>query len=141
MTSQDLILKGTVSSGMGRAQKFLTLEGYVTQFEQLLGYEPFPGTLNVNLDSASANIKNNLSKFNHLKIHKWCKDTIDYGSAKCFPATIVTFSEENYDDAYVISPKRTTHDKTQLELIAPISLRSILSLDDGDELKILVHNL
>ena len=141
MMPSNLILKGTVSSGMGRAQKFLTLEGYVNQFEQLIGYEPFPGTLNISLDSTSANITNTLSKFNHIKIHKWSENTTDYGSAKCFPATIVTFSKEHYDEAYVISPKRTTHDKTQLVLIAPVSLRSILSLDDGDELQILVHNL
>ena len=40
-------LRGNVSSGLGRAQVFMAQEHYQSQFQELLGREVWPGTLNV----------------------------------------------------------------------------------------------
>src|SRR5438270_8392425 len=41
--------EGTVVSGMGEGAYYMSLEGYKIQFKEKLGYEPYPGTLNVRL--------------------------------------------------------------------------------------------
>jgi len=43
-------MRGKISSGLGQAQYFLTREGYSRQFQERLGFVPFPGTLNVLLE-------------------------------------------------------------------------------------------
>lgn len=44
---------GSVSTGMGDGQWFVSLDGYAKQFRERLGYELFPGTLNVELNETS----------------------------------------------------------------------------------------
>ena len=46
-------LRGTVTSGMGEGRHYISLPGYMEQFESRLGYAPFAGTLNVDLSEAS----------------------------------------------------------------------------------------
>src|SRR5918994_4141036 len=41
--------EGNVISGMGEGAYYMSLEGYRRQFREKLGYEPYPGTLNVRL--------------------------------------------------------------------------------------------
>ena len=38
-------LEGSVTGGMGEGRHYISLPGYMTQFRDRLGYEPFPGTL------------------------------------------------------------------------------------------------
>jgi riboflavin kinase len=40
----------------------------------------------------------------------------------------------------VIAPERTHHDEDQLEVIAPVKLRDVLGLADGDHLTVHVHD-
>lgn len=44
-----ITLEGRVVSGMGEGAYYMSLEGYRKQFREKLGYEPFPGTLNIKL--------------------------------------------------------------------------------------------
>ena len=46
----DLELKGKIVSGMGEGAYYMSLKGYTKQFKSILGYIPFPGTLNVKLN-------------------------------------------------------------------------------------------
>src|SRR5919197_1426942 len=41
--------KGIVISGMGEGAYYMSLDGYKKQFREKLGYEPYPGTLNIKL--------------------------------------------------------------------------------------------
>ena len=44
-------MRGKILSGLGQSQRFLTWEGYRHQFASKLGFAPFPGTLNVLLET------------------------------------------------------------------------------------------
>ncbi|HXV45112.1 MAG TPA: DUF120 domain-containing protein, partial [Nitrososphaera sp.] len=46
-TPATIDFEGSVVSGMGEGAYYMSLEGYRKQFKQKLGYEPYPGTLNV----------------------------------------------------------------------------------------------
>jgi riboflavin kinase len=131
----SVTLTGTVTSGMGEGRHYISLEGYMRQFREKLGYEPFAGTLNVDLEPDSVRMRARLSSFDPITIEGWENDDRTYGPAYCYPASI-TVDGEGYDRLHVIAPERTHHGDDHLELIAPAKLRAELDLEDGDEVRI-----
>ncbi len=133
-------LAGTVTDGMGEGRHYITLSGYMEQFRSKLGYEPFPGTLNVDLVPESVRRRSALSALSSVPIEGWEDDQRTYGPAVCHPATVAADGEE-YEGAHVIVPERTHHDEDQIEVIAPDRLRDELDLEDGDRVDIHVEEL
>lgn len=130
-----LTLSGEVTTGMGKAQEFLSLPGYVAQFKERLGYEPYPGTLNVTL-TGDLDSRLRVATFDSVPIDSWELDDQSFGGAECYPCHLATRTTETYDDAYILVPDRTDHADDKLELVAPDRLRDRLDLTDGDELVI-----
>jgi len=128
-------LGGVVTSGMGEGRHYISLPGYMEQFIEKLGYEPFPGTLNVDLTDESVRARAGMAALEPVTIEGWEDDDRTYGPAYCYPAS-VTGADSTYEPAHVIAPERTHHDEDQLEVIAPDRLRDELDLEDGDELSI-----
>ena len=135
---RNVTLSGAVTSGMGEGSHYISLSGYMEQFEQRLGYEPFPGTLNVELDDDSVRTRAGMDALEPVGIDGWEDDERTYGPAFCWPATVERDASDarTYETAHVIAPERTHHGADQLELIAPVKLRDELGLDDGDTLTI-----
>ena len=133
-----LALRGAVTSGMGEGRHYISLPGYMRQFVDRLGYEPFPGTLNLDLDAESVRARAGLASFAPVPIDGWEDDERTYGPAVCYPATVETADGATYEPAHVIAPERTHHDEDQLEIIAPERLRDVLDLADGDVLTVTV---
>ena len=131
----DVTLRGTATSGMGEGRHYISLSGYMRQFRERLGYEPFPGTLNVDLGEGSAHIRARMDALDPIEIDGWADDERTYGPAFCWPATVET-PDGDSRSAHVIAPERTHHDADQLEVIAPEKLRETLGIDDGDELEV-----
>ncbi|MFB6112923.1 MAG: DUF120 domain-containing protein [Halodesulfurarchaeum sp.] len=130
-------LRGTVTSGMGEGRHYISLPGYNEQFVEILGYEPYPGTLNVDLSPRSKRQRSALDSFDGIVIDAWEDEGRTYGGAHCYPAMIETDGGLTYGEGHVIVPDRTHHDEDQLEVIAPDKLRDELGLLDGDE--VIVH--
>ena len=135
--SAAVSLSGTVTSGMGEGRHYISLSGYMKQFREKLGYEPFPGTLNVDLDEESIRERPRLDALEPVTIDGWESDDRTYGPAYCSPATLVT-PGGTCERAHVIAPERTHHGDDHLELIAPEELRETLDLADGTEVTIRV---
>ncbi|MWG34487.1 DUF120 domain-containing protein [Halomarina oriensis] len=138
-TDRGVDLHGTVTGGMGEGRHYISLPGYNRQFVERLGYEPFPGTLNVELDAESTRARAALDGLEPIRIDGWEDDERTYGPAFCWPARLVVSAEHrsaNDDDGYevvhVVAPERTHHGQDKVELIAPDRLRDELSLEDGD---------
>ena len=143
-------LRGTITSGMGEGRHYISLPGYMRQFEDRLGYEPFLGTLNVELGEESVRERGRLSSFEPVTIDGWEDDERTYGPAYCYPAAVESEAAASgdgggaapsddgarFEDAHVITPERTHHGDDQLEIIAPVKLRDELGLEDGSSLTI-----
>jgi riboflavin kinase len=129
-------LHGSVTSGMGEGRHYISLPGYMRQFEEKLGYEPFLGTLNVELTDESVRERGRLSSFEPVTIEGWEDDERTYGPAYCYPATAENADGESFEAAHVIAPERTHHGDDQLELIAPAKLRDELGFEDGSPITI-----
>lgn len=134
---ESVALSGTVTSGMGEGRHYITLDGYMEQFRERLGYEPYPGTLNVDLTAESVRERPRLDALEPVTIEGWESEDRTYGPAYCYPATLEVVGA-TYDRAHVIAPERTHHGDDHLELIAPDELREALDLTDGTEVTISV---
>jgi len=128
-------LRGEVTSGMGEGRHYISLPGYVEQFVDWLGYEPFPGTLNVELAEESIGRRESLAAVEAVPIDAWEGEDRTYGAGSCYPV-VLEVDGRRYDRAHAIVPDRTHHDDSQLELLAPERLRDELGLEDGDELTV-----
>lgn len=137
-TESEIELDGTITSGMGEGRHYISLPGYKRQFEQRLGYEPFPGTLNVDLRDDSVRRRSAISALEPVPIDGWEDEERTYGPAVCYPATIETVDGDRYETAHIIAPERTHHDEDQLEVIAPDKLRTQLELEDDDHVVVYV---
>ncbi|MFD1640417.1 CTP-dependent riboflavin kinase [Halohasta litorea] len=133
--SAGLSLSGTITTGMGEGKHYISLPGYERQFESELGYTPFPGTLNLDLDEPSVRSRPELSAQASVAIDSWEDGDRTFGAATCYPARLEA-DGETYEPTHVIVPDRTHHDEEHLELIAPEKLRDALALDDGDTVSI-----
>ena len=134
----DVTLNGTVTTGMGEGRHYISLPGYMEQFVERLDYEPFAGTLNVELDEESVRERGRMDALDPVRIDGWEDDERTYGPAFCWPATIEADAEQ-YEPGHVIAPERTHHGDDQLEVIAPDRLRDELDLVDGEELGVHVE--
>ncbi|MEY7851661.1 DUF120 domain-containing protein [Natrarchaeobius sp. A-rgal3] len=126
---RSLELRGSVTDGLGRGGEFVSLSGYARQFEAKLGYEPFHGTLNVDLDDSDVAERYRLESIEGVAIDEWEAENRTYGAATCYPARLETAVGE-YEPAHVLVPDRTDHDADQLEIIAEANLREELGLDN-----------
>lgn len=134
----ELELVGRVSEGVGEGEHFVSLPGYHEQFVDRLGYEPFPGTLNLHLDDHSVKMRTRLEAVEGISIDEWEEDGRTYGAATAYPARLETETEDVYREAHVLVPERTHHGDEQLEIIAPDELRDELDLDDDEVITVRV---
>jgi riboflavin kinase len=128
--------EGSVVSGMGEGAYYMSLEGYKKQFREKLGYEPYPGTLNVRLvDQLFMNARRELGRYPSVFIEGFSDGTRTYGWVKCYRATI----NGSTTDAAVLVLERTHYDDSMLEVIAPVSLKDAVGIKVGDRVRVQVR--
>src|SRR5919202_2390307 len=129
--------EGDIVSGMGEGAYYMSLDGYRKQFKEKLGYEPYPGTLNVKLvDQISMNSRREISRYPSIFINGFSDNSRTYGWAKCYKADI---NSGVFNDAAVLVLERTHYDDSMLEVIAPFSLKQTMHIKNGDEISVRVH--
>lgn len=129
--------EGTVVPGMGEGSYYMSLDGYRKQFKERLGYEPYPGTLNVKLvDQIFMNARREIDKYNSVFIDGFSDNTRTYGWVKCYIANI---NNGAIDNAAVLILERSHYDESMLEVIAPVSLKESAGIRNGDKISIKVH--
>lgn len=126
-----IAFRGRVFTGLGEGAYYISLSGYRRQFRRLLGFDPFPGTLNLTLDNSQLEMRKMLKFRTGLEV-KGFKDSMrTYGPVKCFEAKV-----EGKQDAAVLLIERTHHGESVIEVISPVNLRKMFALNDGDEVSV-----
>ncbi len=126
-----LTFKGQVVTGMGEGAYYMRRKGYREQFRQKLGFNPFPGTLNLRLAPAQAGVRRELETYPAITIKGFTREQRSFGDVKCFPVII----NDRIDGAVALI-NRTHHSDLVLEVIAPVHLRSALDLSEGSTVKV-----
>ncbi len=124
-------IRGAVRSGLGEGRYYLSRPGYETQFQDHLGWTPYPGTLNLELGGAEANKLKFLRRNPVYSIEGFQAEGRTFGGVTCHPAKVAD------QECAVILPHRT-HYTTVLEVIAPVCLREQLPCEDDAQLDLLV---
>lgn len=126
---------GTVFSGLGEGAYYISMKGYKKQFFSKLGFEPYPGTLNLRLSSAiDRKIRRELNLTRGIHIDGFNDGKRTYGGAECFRALL-----DGQVDGAVLMIERTSHDDSVLEIISPVNVRQHFRLKDGDKVKVTIH--
>ena len=134
-SKREVKFRGALFTGFGEGGYYISLRGYSEAFIKLLGFEPFPGTLNLRLtNEAMVEQRKRLDLLRGVEVPGFTDGKRTYGPVKCFKAKI----EEDHPGA-VLAIERTHYDSSVLEVIAPINLRKALGLKDGDECSLVAY--
>jgi riboflavin kinase len=120
------ILTGTVVSGIGEGKYYMSLEPYKQQFKAHLGFEPYPGTLNIRLPSSRLPVRKKIEGLDWIRIKGFSTDGRTFGDAKCLPCRIGDVP------CGIVVPGRTHYPEDIIEVIAPVALRRKLGVEDTD---------
>jgi riboflavin kinase len=128
----SVTLEGTVFTGIGEGAYYITKEGYRKQFVEKLGYDPYPGTLNIKLTSDyDIKARAELEAYPAMEIQGFKNENRTYGPVKCYPVII-----NNKAKGAILFALRTHYDASVVEIIAPNFLRQQLKLKDGHKVKV-----
>jgi riboflavin kinase, archaea type len=120
---------GTIQSGMGKGAFFIQVDWVVKQCKDMLGYKPFPGTLNVRVCDEDLN-----------KLEKFL-ESIDYILLPDDPAFCTARVKKvmlNDIPAAIVLPGEDVrvHENSVIEIIASMCIKDGLGLEDGDSVMI-----
>jgi riboflavin kinase len=133
----SVTLEGTVFTGLGEGAYYISKEQYRKQFIEKLGFDPYPGTLNLKLTSDyDIKTRAELEAYPAVEIEGFVNENRTFGSVKCYPVTI-----ENKERGALILALRSHYDASVLEIISPVPLRKHLKLKDGHKVKVEVLTL
>jgi len=133
----SVTLEGVVFTGLGEGAYYITREHYRKQFIEKLGFDPYPGTLNLKL-TTDYDVKTclELDGYPAIEIEGFESENRTFGPVKCYPAII-----ENKAKGALISALRRHYDASVIEVISPFFLRPHLKLKDGHKVKVEVLTL
>ncbi len=127
---ESVKLHGHVFSGVGEGRYYVSLEGYRRQFREKLGFDPYPGTLNLRIPREEMYFRRRLDEEEGILIEGFSTADRTFGEVKAFKCRIRGI------DCAAVLPKRTHYPADVLEIIAPVKLRDVLGLRDGDVVEV-----
>ena len=128
----SVTLEGVLFTGLGEGAYYVTRDGYRRQFIEKLGFDPYPGTLNLKLTTEyDMKTQSELEAYPGIEIEGFKDESRTFGSVRCYPAII-----NNKVKGAVLCALRSHYNSSVLEVIAPAFLRSRLKLKDGNKVKV-----
>jgi HAD superfamily hydrolase (TIGR01549 family) len=119
------VITGRVVSGIGKAAAFTQLEWVRAQCCEKLGFDPHPGTLNLEVPEGDASILEGIWEKARLEL---VPPTDGFCTAKVLPARV-----GHFQGAILLPEKEVrVHGGRILEVLAPVRLKDALSLKEGD---------
>ena len=133
----EISLKGTVITGMAEGAYYMGKRPYRDQITMILGFTPFPGTLNLQiLDEETSNNFERLLRVPAKFISGFKEEDRVFGKVFLWP-TYLIINDKSIPSA-IIRPDRTHH-TNQIELIAEENIKGTFNVKDGDELSIILR--
>ena len=127
---RQYVLAGTVISGLGEGRYYMSIPHYKELFGECLGFEPFPGTLNIRLDAASIEVRKHLDHAGWIDVPGFTADERTFGGARVLPCRI------DGRRCAIVEPSRTHYPEDIIEVIAGCELRNVLNLNDNDTIEV-----
>ncbi len=134
----NVVISGIVSEGMGEGGYYVAIKQYYDQFKEKLGFEPFKGTLNLELNDANNSIlREIINNSPPIVIQGFKDEQREYGQVYCYKVAIYRLeNREKKVTAALLDIKRTHHKKNTIEILANQYLRDYFKLKNGNEIVI-----
>ena len=115
-------LAGRVFSGQGEGKKYVALSWVKQQIKEKLGFNPYPGTLNLRLDEENVKCRVLLERSAELRL---CHSE-GYCTGLLFKASLDGVA------CGLVIPQVESYPENVLEVVASVNLKQELQLRDGD---------
>jgi riboflavin kinase len=132
----SITLEGLAFSGLGEGAYYIKQNGYRKQFIEKLGFDPYPGTLNIKLTDTDIATAEDLKNYPAIEIEKFENGARSFGSVKCYPTLI-----NNKVKGAIIVALRTHYDSSVLEIISPHFLRNKMKINDGQIIRVEIFTM
>lgn len=129
--AQTIEIEGEVISGLFEGAYYISKEGYKRQIIDKLGFEAFPGTLNIRINEDDYDKRQRLERGEYIRLEGFKDGERSFGAAHCFPCMI----NDDMEGALIVA-ERSIHDYSVMEIISPHYLRRKMELADGDKVKL-----
>ncbi len=123
-------LSGVVVSGLGEGRYYMSLEAYKKQFLRHLGFEPYPGTLNLRLAGSDIPTRKKIEAMTWIPIQGFSAEGRTFGGVRCLPCRI------NDIACGIVVPGRSHYPEDIIEVIAPVGLRDALGVKESDRVNV-----
>ncbi len=122
---KNLALRGKIISGAGQGAYFTRIDWVRQQCHEKLGFEPYPGTLNLEISEDRLTTVEFLDQKKGIEL---ASPDPAFCDAKVFPVTIGAMN------GALIMPEEKVriHAKNIIEIIAPVHIKASLNVKDGD---------
>lgn len=131
-SSKELVVEGTLFTGLGEGSYYISREGYVTRIKEFLGFEPFPGTMNLRFTDDFSSFGSIIENIPGFEVQPFEQDGRKFGAIKLLKAKV--FGTQ----VGIVLPERTHYEKV-LEIISPDNLRMKYGLKDGDKISVTIR--
>ena len=129
--SEVFVFEGTVVSGLFEGAYYISRDGYRNQIREKLGFDPFPGTLNVKVKPEDFEKRRRLEKHPSVMLEGFKDGERSFGACKVYPLLL----NDEIRGALIVAD-RTIHDLSTMEIVSPIYLRRHFGVSDGDTIKV-----
>jgi Transcriptional regulator of a riboflavin/FAD biosynthetic operon len=117
-------LEGRIVSGKGEAKEYLSDPAYQSKFEKLLGFSPFPGTLNMEVSKVRRKLFQNSTHMRRMESFS------DNGTE--YIGMDIYICQHGETEIGVLDLDVTDHEFHTVEMVSPVKLRDEFNLQDGD---------
>jgi len=125
-------IRGRIVAGLGEGGFYLSQKEYANAIRERLGFDPYPGTLNIRLERDEEEKRRRLLAIDPLIIEGFEKNGRKFGDLFAYKASVEGI------DCVILVPLRTHHGSDILEIAAAANLKKKLGRKDGDEIVISV---
>ena len=129
---KDLILTGKIVSGAKQGAFFTKLDWFQEQCLEQLGFRPYPGTLNIKVSIGNVPIIEALEKATKI-------DFIPPDSTFCSGKAVPVTAQGIRAAIVLPAAEVRVHGKDIIEVIAPVGLKEVLDVEDGDSITLIVN--
>lgn len=124
-----MTLSGNVTTGLGNGAYYIGMEEYQERFYDVLGFHPFPGTLNLEVDTEQRTLFEAVINPDHIDAP--IVDGSRLSDVAVFPVTIQNQNGSDIDGA-LLRLEKTDHPDSIAEIVSRVNLRETLNVEDGD---------
>jgi CTP-dependent riboflavin kinase len=127
-------IRGVIFSDLGQASLFMALDWVQEALRRVLGFEPYPATLNVRPSHPR-----DLRLWQQIQ-----RDATgvplppvdgDFCSARLYPISVQRFAGDDLRiQGAVLVPAVAHYPRNKIEIVAPVQLKQALAVNDGDYL-------